>query len=136
VAQSAKSPLFTPGSHATDFVAELAPAPGESVVTKSAAGGFTKTDLDGILKDHGVDVLVVAGLMTHLAVDSTARDGTLLGYRVVVVADATATRALPDPSGGAPIPAGVVQRAALASLADRFADVMRTSDIVHATTAR
>ena len=36
--------------------------------------------------------------MTHLAVDTTAREATALGYQVVVVADACATRALPDAS--------------------------------------
>ena len=41
-----------------------------------------------------------------------------------VVADATATRALPDPLGGT-IPASVVHRTALSELADRFAIVVK-----------
>ena len=63
--------------------------------------------------------------MTHMCVSSTARAAMDLGYRVTVAADGTATRALPDATGGAALTAAEVQRAALAALADRFAIVVR-----------
>ena len=62
--------------------------------------------------------------MTHLAVLSTASDATVLGYRVVVAADATATRALPGAGGEDGVDPAALQRAALAAMADRVADVM------------
>ena len=46
-----------------------------------------------------------------------------LGYRSTVIADASGTRDLPDPTGGNFIPATELHRAALAGLADRFAIV-------------
>ena len=52
---------------------------------------------------------------------TTARAALDLGLAVTIAADATATRALPDPLGGAPLPAAALQRASLAALADRFA---------------
>ena len=67
--------------------------------------------------------------MTHLAVDSTARDGTVLGYTVVVASDATATRDLLDPDKATRVHHADVQRVALACLADRFADVAMTQTI-------
>lgn len=124
----ADSPVFAPGSATTAFAEGLAPSDGDWVVTKHQAGAFTKTDLDARLRAAGVDTLLVAGIMTHLAVDSTARDGTVLGYRVVVAGDACATRALPGVAGGV-VPAAKVHAVALASLSDRFADVMNVDAI-------
>lgn len=68
--------------------------------------------------------------MTHLAVDTTARDGTVLGYRMVIAGDATATRSLPGPRGDGIVDHAVLQRVALAALADRFADIATTDEIV------
>src|SRR5436189_264570 len=77
----------------------LVPRSDEIAITKSAAGAFSKTALHQILTDRSVDTLIIAGLMTHLAVDTTARDATVLGYRVMIAGDATATRSLPGPRG-------------------------------------
>jgi hypothetical protein len=76
-----------------------------------------------------VDVAIVAGSMTHDAVDRTVRDAGARGLRVIVATDATATRDLPAPDDGAPLPAADVQRAALAILADRYAELRRVDEI-------
>jgi hypothetical protein len=54
---------------------------------------------------------------------------TVLGYHVVVASDACTTRPLRDIDGGV-VDAATVHRVALASLADRFADVMPASRVV------
>ena len=66
--------------------------------------------------------------MTHLCVEATARASIDLGFKATVVASATATRALPDPLGGAALSAAEVQRNALAAIADRFATVTPNVD--------
>jgi nicotinamidase-related amidase len=136
VAATPDSAVFAPGGTTVDFVAGLAPRGGELAIVKSAGGGFTRTDLDAKLRARGIDTIVVAGLMTHLAVDQTARDAAMLGYGVVVASDACATRDLPDRSGGPAISAAAVQQVALASLADRFADPMTTKAIRELPIAR
>jgi nicotinamidase-related amidase len=123
------APLFRPGTAGVQPVPELIARGGELEVQKSMAGAFSRTDLDARLRAFGVDTVIVAGFMTHLAVDSTARDATVLGYHTIVAGDATATRALPAP-GGDVIGAADVQATALASLADRFADVVATDDLI------
>ena len=73
--------------------------------------------------------LVLAGFMTHMCVNSTARGAFNLGYAPTVVAAATATRALPGVDGD-PVPASMLHSASLAAIADLFAVVVaRTSDI-------
>lgn len=117
------APLFAPGSSTTAIVPELAPRPGELVLDKPTGGAFTKTALDTKLRERGIDTLVVAGIMAHLALAMSAQDGTILGYRVVVAEDATTTRDLPTIDGV------TLKRAALAAIGDRFADVLSTRDI-------
>jgi nicotinamidase-related amidase len=124
VVARADSLLFAPGSLGSQPLPELAAAPGELVVIKALAGAFSRTDLDAQLRQRGIDTLIVAGLMTHLAVATTVNDGMVLGYHVLVVSDATATRALPGAGGFDAVDAPTLQRAALAALADRAADVV------------
>ena len=129
VAKQPDSPVFRAGSTQVEAVPELARDANDWVVTKAAAGAFTRTELDARLRERGIRSLIVAGLMTHLAVDSTARDATLLGYAVIVASDATATRDLPGMDGAPLVHHADVQRVALASLADRFADIASTRAI-------
>lgn len=130
VAKSPTSVVFAPGSTGVKEVPELLPASGERVLTKSAGGGFTNTDLDEWLKARHIETVVLAGLMTHLAVQLTASDATLRGYHVVIAGDATATRTLPSPFGGAPVDHTTLQRATLAALADRFGEVMTVRQLM------
>lgn len=109
----------------------VAPKTGETVITKAYPSSFEKTNLDAELKKLGVTDLVLAGFMTHVCVNSTARAAFNLGYRPTVVANATATRALPNPLGG-DVPAAQMQTGALAALADIFAIVVPSEDKVPA----
>jgi nicotinamidase-related amidase len=109
----------------------VAPAAGETVITKAYPSSFEQTTLDAELKKHGVTDLVLAGFMTHVCVNSTARAAFNHGYRPTVVGNATATRALPNPLGGT-LPASAVHAGALAALADIFAIVVPTHSAVPA----
>ena len=108
---------------------QAAAAPGEIVIEKSLPNAFTNTGLHAVLQATGRKTLVLAGFMTHMCVSATARSALDHGYVTTVAADAAATRALPDPLGGADIPAAQIHRAALAELSDRFATIARTADI-------
>jgi nicotinamidase-related amidase len=105
------------------IVDRVAPREGEPVVVKNYPNSFVQTDLDDRLKAASASNLVLAGFMTHMCVNSTARGAFNLGYAPTVVASATATRPLPDVSGDA-VPAAVMQSASLAAIADLFAVVV------------
>jgi nicotinamidase-related amidase len=109
----------------------VAPIAGETVITKAYPSSFEGTDLDAELKRLGATDLVLAGFMTHVCVNSTARAAFNHGYRTTVVGNATATRALPNPLGGA-LAAETVHAGALAALADIFAIVVPSEDKVPA----
>lgn len=105
------------------IVDRVAPRNGETVVVKNYPNAFVQTDLDETLKAVDASNLVLAGFMTHMCVNSTARGAFNLGYAPTVVASATATRALPGPAHET-VPAAAIQTASLAAVADLFAVVV------------
>ena len=106
------------------IVTRVAPRDGEAVVTKQYPNSFVQTDFDDKLKAVSAGNLVIAGFMTHMCVNSTARGAFNAGYAPTVVAAATATRSLPG-VGGEPVTASTLQSASLAALSDLFAVVVR-----------
>lgn len=109
------------------IVDRVAPREGEAVIVKNFPNAFTATDLNDRLAP-GSD-LVLAGFMTHMCINSTARGAFSLGHRPSVVAAATATRALPGVDGD-PIPASTLQAASLAAISDLFGVVGPTQAAV------
>ena len=103
----------------------VAPQGDEAVITKGYPSAFVGTDLQARLEAAGIKDVIVAGFMTHMCVNSTARSAFSLGFRPTVVASATATRDLPAPDGSVG-PAQAVQAASLAALGDLFAAIART----------
>ncbi|RKE17018.1 isochorismatase family protein [Streptomyces sp. TLI_171] len=73
-----------PGSGFADGLVQA----GDIVVVKRTVGAFHATDLDEQLRGVGADTLVLAGLVTTMGVESTARAAADHGYRVEFVADA------------------------------------------------
>jgi nicotinamidase-related amidase len=121
--------LFDPLGKMFQIHAKAAPAAGEKIIEKELPNAFAKTALHLALQATERKSLVLAGFMTHMCVSATARAALDHGWKTTVVADAAATRDLPDPLGGEPIPAAALHRAALAELADRFAVVARVADL-------
>ena len=70
---------------------EFGPKPGDVVVHEHwAQNGFANTDLDELLKQHGIQKLLLVGFIANSCVEATARFGMELGYHVTLVKDATA----------------------------------------------
>lgn len=70
---------------------EISPRPGEIVVNKHRYSAFVNTRLDSILRTLKIDTLLITGVSTNVCVESTARDGFMLDYHVVLVEDACAS---------------------------------------------
>jgi nicotinamidase-related amidase len=104
------------------IVDQVAPDGEEPVIVKQFPNSFVQTELDDQLKAASACNLLLAGFMTHMCVNSTARVAFNLGYAPTVVASATATRSLPSPTGI--VPAEALQTATLAAIADLFGIVV------------
>lgn len=122
--------LFNPETPYVDIVDSLKPRQGETIITKGLPNAFAGTDLEQKLLGLGKKNLIVIGYMTHMCVSATVRAALDRGYHTTIVAKATATRDLPDNTGGL-VTAQEVQRASLAALADRFAVVVQGAGDLH-----
>ncbi|MGB6207114.1 isochorismatase family cysteine hydrolase [Mycobacterium sp.] len=71
---------------------EFEPQPGDVVAQEHwCSSGFANTDLDVLLRRHGIHQLIMMGLIAHTCLEATVRYGAELGYAVTVVKDATAS---------------------------------------------
>ena len=84
--------VLTPDSHWIEVDERLAPVAGEPVVEKQWASAFHGTDIDSLLREQGVDSLVITGLTTSGCVRASVVDGLQYDYRVVVPREAVGDR--------------------------------------------
>ena len=83
--------ILVRGEPGHDIVAALYPAAGEPVIDKPGKGAFYQTDLESMLKNCGIDNLLVCGVTTEVCVNTTVREANDRGYRCVVLADCCAS---------------------------------------------
>ena len=119
--------FFLPGSDGLRILASLAYIPGEPVFQKYSPNSFRDTPLLDHLRGLGVTRLVIAGMMTHMCIDSTTRAAADFGFQCQLVQDACATRDLVR--NGVTVPAAQVQTAFLAALDGLFAKVLTTDEV-------
>jgi nicotinamidase-related amidase len=115
---------FGPDTAGYPIAEPAQPKTGEPVIQKALPNSFAGTGLKAQIDAAGVKDIIIAGFMTHMCVEATARAAIDLGLKATVIAAATATRDLPDALTGATVPAAEVHRNALAALNDRFAVVV------------
>ncbi len=75
------------GEAGHDIVEELAPVPGEPVLDKPGKGAFYQTDLELMLRNRGIETLLVAGVTTEVCVHTTVREANDRGFRCIVLGD-------------------------------------------------
>ncbi|RCW62479.1 cysteine hydrolase family protein [Halanaerobium sp. ST460_2HS_T2] len=78
------------GEYGHDIVDELQPAEGEPVIDKPGKGAFYKTDLGLILQNKAIKNLIVAGVTTHVCVQTTIREANDRGYDCLLLEDCSA----------------------------------------------
>ena len=78
------------------------------------------------MRDRGVDTVVIAGYMTQMCCDTTARQAMHLGFGVEFLSDATGTLAIKNEAGE--VSDEELHRAILVTQQMRFSRVMKTAD--------
>lgn len=71
-----------------EIVDELEPAPGDHIVDKNRFSAFYAESFERLLREMGIDSLVVCGVTTNCCVESTVRDAFQRNYKAFVVSDA------------------------------------------------
>ncbi|MEJ2715637.1 MAG: cysteine hydrolase [Deltaproteobacteria bacterium] len=68
---------------------KIVPQAGEMILPKYKYSAFVSTYLDQFLRSNGIKTLVITGVATNVCVESTARDGFMHDYHIVVPANLT-----------------------------------------------
>lgn len=123
-----------PGYAFEPFVADLEPALDVLKEVHSAFGG--DVDLHGWLTDRGVRQVVVCGIQTNMCCETTSRVAGDLGYDVLFAHDATHTFDQTDPVTGAVVPAALLAQVTRSNLANGFARVATTAEVLAAAETR
>jgi maleamate amidohydrolase len=110
--------MLTAGSRWTEIDPRLDPRPGEVVLPKTGASGFTGTPLKTLLTTWGVDTVLVTGATTSGCVRATVVDACMAGFIPVVVREAVGDR---DPDQ---------HRASLIDMAGKYADVRSLAEVL------
>lgn len=114
--------FFLEGTYGCEISERIKPLPEDKIIVKYYPNSFLETELDSYLKEKCIKKLIVCGMMTHMCVDTTVRAAMDYGYEVDLAADACATMDLEI--SGEIIPAQVVQKTFIASLAGVFANII------------
>jgi nicotinamidase-related amidase len=83
--------LWHRGTFEHAVVDELAPRADELVIDKNTSSAFNSTGIEWLLRNKGIDTLIVGGMATDMCVETTARDAADRGFNAVIVEDAAAT---------------------------------------------
>lgn len=122
------SQFLLPGTPGAEFHENVKPLDTEKIFKKNFPNSFRSTGLDEYLKEHKISTLVIAGMMTHMCVDTTVRAAFDLGYQCLVAGDCCATRSLKIDDKN--ISAADVHNSFLASLNGTFSRVLDCKSLI------
>jgi len=117
---------FRKGTPGWELHDEIKRRHADLIIDKTLPGSFTGTALEDWLREHSIARVTIAGYMTQMCCDTTARQAFHRNYAVNFLADATGTLALSNPAGS--IGAADLHRAILITQQQRFARVMTTDE--------
>lgn len=126
---SGNSP-FRPGQIGNELKDFLKVGTEEKLISKSTANAFINTDLKTYLDRHNIKEVVISGFVTNNSVEATARMAGDLGFKTIVVSDATACF---DKIGldGQKFSSALVHQLSLANLKDEYATILTTAEVIN-----
>lgn len=119
--------FFLPDTPGAEIHAGVAPRDGETVIEKHFPNSFRDTPLLEYLRENKITALIVAGMMTHMCIDTSVRAANDLGFKCSLAHDACATKSLSY--GAVTVSAENVQAAFLAALNGLFAKVQSVDEV-------
>lgn len=120
--------FFIPNTNGVQINQEIKPLDTETIIVKHYPNSFYQTNLHYELMKKKIAHLVVCGMMTHMCIDTTVRSAMDHGYKITLVSDGCATKDLEW--YGIKIPADTIQSVYMASLNQKFANVITSKELL------
>ena len=117
--------LLAKGSETAELHPDLDVQTNDIILEKPRSGAFSSTDLDNVLRSHGIDTIIVSGTCTNLCCETTAREGATKDYHVFFMEDGTET----FPAGGLTIEE--IKHAVHVSIGIAYAKVIQIDEIIN-----
>jgi nicotinamidase-related amidase len=121
-----ESPTFRKGSDSWELHDEIKRRHADVIIEKNLPGSFTGTNLGDWLHGKGISLITIAGYMTQMCCDTTARQAFHRGYTVNFLSDATGTLSITNSAGA--VTGEELHRAILVTQAMRFSRVLLTAE--------
>ena len=121
---SARAGILNRDAPSAQLDPEVEVRDGDLILDKPRFGAFFRTDLEPILRERGIDTLIIGGVATNVCCETTAREAMQREFRVFFLSDGTATADMPGAS------AAELQRATLATLGFLFAQVLTADEML------
>jgi nicotinamidase-related amidase len=119
--------FFLPNTNGAEIHETVRPLAGETLIQKNFPNAFRETKLLEQLRAAKVEKLVIAGMMTHMCVDTSTRAASDLGFACSLAHDACATKELAF--NGTKVAAEQVQLLYMAGLNGAFAKVQSADEL-------
>ena len=114
--------FFLPDTMGMEIHDSVKPRPEDPVIQKHYPNSFRETPLQKMLKDTGVESVVICGAMSHMCIDATTRAAADFGFDCTLIHDSCTTRNLDF--GGKKVLAYDVHASFMAALGAAYAKVM------------
>ena len=120
----ARAGILHKGTHSAALHSGLEVDPRDILIDKPRFGAFYGTDLELILRNRGIDTLIISGVATNICCETTAREAAVRDFKVFFLSDGTATADM----GG--ISAAELQKVTCATLGFLFAQVLTVDEMI------
>ena len=114
--------IFRKGSKEWEISEGLLSKKHSHIIEKNLPSSFKNTNLEKVLRDMEIDTVTIAGYMSQMCCDTTAREAMHMGYSVEFLSDATGTIQLSNTAGT--ISAEDLHKTILIIQASRFSKVL------------
>ena len=124
-----KGILFT--NEDREFLKSLEPLPNETIFQKNVNSAFIGTNLENYLRNKSIDKLIVVGMTLPHCVSTTVRMASNLGFKVILIEDATITFEMKDYFSDKLLSADEIHKYHISALNEEFCEILSAKNFLN-----